>query len=95
MTDKTYWVIAYDIRDNRRRAKVARKLERAGLRVQKSVFLTDFNDSQVRKLVRELGELIEHETDQVAAWPLRHSRHTLPKQTGPSQKPQFQESLVW
>lgn len=90
-----HWVIAYDIRANRRRAKVARRLEQAGLRVQKSVFVIDTATPEVRKLVRELGALIDRHTDQVAAWRLSEKPRAHRALAGLPAGPLYQETLVW
>ncbi len=90
-----YWVIAYDVRCTRRRTRVARRLERAGLRVQKSVFLVQMPSSEVRKLVKALGELIDFDTDQVAAWPLRQEADSQHAQAGFPEGPQHQDSVIW
>ena len=90
-----FWVIAYDIRSTPRRSRVARRLEQAGLRVQKSVFLVQMLPAQTVKLIEELGELIDRDTDQVAAWPLRQESPAAHAQAGPPEGPQFQETVIW
>jgi|YNPMSStandDraft_1061717.scaffolds.fasta_scaffold05740_3 CRISPR-associated endonuclease Cas2 len=90
-----HWVIAYDIRANRRRTKVARRLEQAGLRVQKSVFVIDAATEEVRKLVRELSALIDPHTDQVAAWRLAEHPHARRVLAGLPPGPLYQETIVW
>jgi CRISPR-associated endonuclease Cas2 len=90
-----HWVVAYDIRANRRRAKVARRLGRAGLRVQKSVFIVDTATPEVRKLVRELGSLIDLHTDQVAAWRLSEQPQARRALAGLPPGPLYQETIVW
>ena len=89
-----HWVVAYDVSENRRRARVAKRLERAGLRVQKSVFLIDVPPYKLRSLMRELGAVIDHETDQVAAWRLT-TELSSQAETGFPAGPQFQQTLVW
>ncbi|MCO6454206.1 MAG: CRISPR-associated endonuclease Cas2 [Pirellulaceae bacterium] len=66
-----YWIVAYDVSSDRRRNRVAKQLERAGIRIQKSVFLVHLPRPAVQKLLGQLGQLIEPRADQVAAWPLQ------------------------
>ena len=90
-----HWVIAYDIRSNRRRAQVARRLERAGLRVQKSVFVAELSQPDLRDLVRQLGALIDPDTDQVAAWALNQGRVAEQIEAGFPGGPEFQQTVIW
>jgi len=48
------YVVAYDISDHRLRARVARCLEGAGVRVQESVFECRLRDAEMRAVVRRL-----------------------------------------
>ena len=65
------WVFAYDIRDNGRRTRVSGRLQKEGLRLQKSVFLVQGTQESVQALVKKLGDLIDVKTDRICAWPLR------------------------
>ena len=67
---RSTWVVAYDVRLDKRRAKIAKLLVAKGIRVQKSVFLLEAPPRNVRRLVRELAALIDEATDCVCAWPL-------------------------
>ncbi len=57
------YIIAYDISDNARRAKVAKRLESLGERVQGSVFEADLNDVALARLMGQLEKAIDPETD--------------------------------
>lgn len=57
------YIIAYDISDNARRAKVAKKLEAIGERVQGSVFEADLNDAALARLQTQLAKIIDVEID--------------------------------
>lgn len=70
------FVVAYDVTVNRRRSRIAKLLEARGIRVQKSVFLVEGTQRKVHRLVRELGCLIDQQTDRVCAWPLIESWKT-------------------
>lgn len=52
-------LIAYDITGERGRAAMARKLEKAGRRLQKSVFLVECSEGRLSRLERELQELLK------------------------------------
>ena len=67
------WLIAYDVSNDRRRAKIARLLVAKGIRLQKSVFLVEGPPRNVRRLTRELAANIDEATDTVCAWPLSES----------------------
>ncbi len=54
-------VIVYDIADNKRLQKVARYMERNGMRVQKSVFEVDKPSKEAKVIFNGLKELIEKE----------------------------------
>ena len=54
-------VIVYDIADNKRLQKVARYMERNGVRVQKSVFEVDKHPKEAKIIFNGLKELIEKE----------------------------------
>lgn len=48
------YVVAYDISDDRERAKVEKILKNYGFRIQKSVFECKLNESLKRKMISEL-----------------------------------------
>lgn len=52
-------VIAYDIRDDRRRLRISRLLEGYGKRVQYSVFECDLEERHLGRLLPALTRLIE------------------------------------
>lgn len=61
-----YYVICYDVTEDRIRAKVSKLLEGHGLRVQKSVFeCSDLTERQLLRLMDKLDRLIDHTTDNV------------------------------
>jgi CRISPR-associated endonuclease Cas2 len=65
-----HWVIAYDVTSNRIRSRVSKGLVKEGIRIQKSVFVVEASSEQVKQLVKELGRLIDLQTDSLCAWPL-------------------------
>lgn len=89
------WLIAYDIEANNRRGRVARRLERAGLRVQKSVFLVEMPPRQTVRLLEELGRMIDGRSDRVAAWPLQENWQNTTVEVGAPTSPLPQQSVIW
>jgi len=67
---RTYYVVAYDIRDDRRRLKIARCLAGYGQRVQYSVFEVYLNEADFLRMLYDLQEIIDPEEDRVAVYPL-------------------------
>jgi|GEM_PF-698514 len=69
------FIIAYDICDPRRLSRVARRLEKDALRLQKSVFWIDCSFEEVGKVLDCAAEVIDSEVDCIQAWRL-HGRET-------------------
>lgn len=64
------WVI-YDIQKTKRRTKVAKACQQAGLyRVQKSVFLGSLDENRKDTLQLQVEELIDPENDSVYIFPM-------------------------
>lgn len=62
-------VVAYDIADNRTRARLARYLGKWGLRLQKSVFAVEVEPYQFRKFLGGIRKIVGKE-DEVAVFRL-------------------------
>lgn len=61
-----YYLISYDISDDRFRTKASKLLQGYGRRVQKSVFeCPNLTERQLLRIQGELDRLIDHETDSV------------------------------
>lgn len=65
-----FYLICYDIVDDRRRSKVAHLLEGYGLRVQKSVFEAVLTPDQHQMLQKKLSRYLKPEEDQVRFYPM-------------------------
>lgn len=65
---KTLVIIAYDIRSNRRRNKVAKLLETYGERVNFSVFELFTSAKLIHHLVQKLNKMIQHKSDKVLVY---------------------------
>lgn len=70
-----FYVVAYDIRDDKRRKQVSDVLEGYGKRVQYSVFECVLTSAKFDELRSKLGKKIKLSEDSVRFYPL--SRHTL------------------
>lgn len=62
---KQFLVVAYDIADDKRRRKIAKVLEKYGLRCNESVFECLLTDSSIDKLKTELLKLADPKEDSV------------------------------
>ncbi|MBN3036592.1 MAG: CRISPR-associated endonuclease Cas2 [Bacteroidales bacterium] len=67
---KTLVVIAYDIVKDRRRNKVAKALEDAGIRKNYSVFECFLTTAELKRLQEKIGKMINKKTDSVLYYPL-------------------------
>jgi CRISPR-associated protein Cas2 len=68
--DGMFWVVTYDIVDDRCRTRVASELANFGERVQYSVFECHVSLEQIQTLQRRLERLIDAATDRVRYYPL-------------------------
>jgi CRISPR-associated protein Cas2 len=68
MADRAFYVVAYDVTDDRRRAKIARYLEAMGERVQGSVFEAYLTAAELEKLLRKLTKVMNEEEDSVRVY---------------------------
>lgn len=63
-------LVAYDVSDDQRRARLAAALQTFGDRIQKSVFLISVAADELAFIMRRAGEIIDHDRDSL--WVLRH-----------------------
>jgi len=64
------YLFAYDVSDNRRRAKIAHTLEKFGLRVQKSFFQLDVPEEKAREVRDLLLGLMDRKEDSLLFYPI-------------------------
>jgi len=57
------YIVTYDISDNRIRAKLARHLEKSGVRIQKSVFAVKMERYHYKRFTRTLKSIAGPEGD--------------------------------
>jgi len=67
---KTLYLIAYDIPSQKRRTRLANRLEDFGVRVQKSVFECELTADLLRELRRCITSLIDDTEDNVRIYSL-------------------------
>ena len=58
-------LIAYDVSEDKRRSRLATKLQTYGDRVQYSVFVVDVSPAKLRRLRSEVSEIIDAKEDSV------------------------------
>ena len=66
----TFYLISYDIPDDKRRLKIARALEAHGERVQYSVFECLLKDKDFRALRKQLQSIVHEQEDSVRIYRL-------------------------
>ena len=70
MAQRSFYVIAYDVVNDRRRLKIARLLERYGERVQYSVFEMYLSDQEWQQVQKNLQRLLNTQEDSVRVYRL-------------------------
>lgn len=68
-----FWIVCYDITDDKRRRKVVKIMESYGQRAQYSVFECDMSDRQQMTLEGKLNKVIDHEEDDIRFYPLNQA----------------------
>jgi CRISPR-associated protein Cas2 len=63
MAEPGFYVITYDIVDDRRRLKLAKYLESVGDRVQASVFEAYLTPVELDKMLKKAGKILDAEED--------------------------------
>jgi CRISPR-associated protein Cas2 len=65
-------VVAFDVRDDRRRTRLGRHLLRHGTRVQLSVFECLVRHHRIEAFMRELMRFLDPTVDRLTVYPLCH-----------------------
>ena len=68
---KLYILVIYDIVDNKRRVRFAKKMNGYGFRVQKSAFEAMVTENLYRRLLHDIQELIDRRSDSVRVCKMR------------------------
>ena len=67
---KTFGVVAYDIKEDRKRARVSKILEKYGIRVNFSVFECMFTDIQLLQVQEKIKKILDKRSDTVIYYPI-------------------------
>ncbi|QKK01672.1 MAG: CRISPR-associated endonuclease Cas2 [Pseudomonadota bacterium] len=67
---ETLWLVSYDIADPRRLGRVARFMEKHGVRIQYSVFVVHEKTAFINDLCDRLAEIMNHREDDVRIYPI-------------------------
>lgn len=59
------YLVAYDVVNDARRVRVAKKLESYGDRIQYSVFIVDVRPARIVRLMQSLEQIINREDDSI------------------------------
>ena len=70
MKRKHFYVVAYDIGDDKRRSKVVKLLESIGTRMNFSVFECMLTDIQYRNMYKQLEKIVVRREDWVNIYPI-------------------------
>jgi CRISPR-associated protein Cas2 len=70
MAENKFYVISYDIVDDRKRQRAAEALKDYGQRVQKSVYEVRLDARRLTTLLGRLNEIIDKDTDNVLVYVL-------------------------
>lgn len=65
-----FYVICFDVHDDKRLRKISNEMENFGKRVQRSVFECHLESAQLQDLQQRLGDFLEPLADQVRYYPL-------------------------
>ena len=65
MSERSFYLVTYDVADDKRRTKLARHLEAIGDRVQDSVFELYLTAAELEKLLKQVRRLIKPAEDSV------------------------------
>ena len=61
--ERSFYLLAYDIANDRRRQKIARLCEAMAERVQESVFEAYLSQAELDKLLKKIGRVLKKEED--------------------------------
>lgn len=89
----TLRLIAYDVRNNNNRAKIAARLQVHGNRVQKSVFLLSLDDKELDELLAEVDGFLDHHHDRLVV--VKQCQSCWQKVIWVGQATVEQEELCW
>ena len=75
--EQRLWLVAYDIADPRRLARIARYMETIGVRLQYSLFAVLANETEIRERREALEQRIKPSQDDVRIYPVHPGSRAL------------------
>lgn len=90
----TFWVVSYDIPNDKRRRKVNKILEGYGRRVQYSVFECDLDETKTTRLELQLMQAIDEKEDDIRFYPLNRADLQRVKMLGKAELRQKQDYYI-
>ncbi|MDM8538414.1 CRISPR-associated endonuclease Cas2 [Desulfobacterales bacterium HSG17] len=70
MKRTAWYMIAYDIADPKRLAKIHRQIKKKGIAAQKSVFFIKGNENEIENIMDRIGKLMKPAEDDLRAYPI-------------------------
>lgn len=70
MSERSFYVLAYDIASDKRRAKIARLMESLGERVQGSVFEAHLTREELQKVLKRSLKVLNEQEDSLRIYSL-------------------------
>ncbi len=70
MSERSFYVLTYDIASDKRRAKIARLMESLGERVQGSVFEAYLNREELQKVLKRSLKVLDEKEDSLRIYSL-------------------------
>jgi CRISPR-associated protein Cas2 len=70
MTERSFYILAYDIGDNKRRNKIAKLMESLGERVQGSVFEAYLAPDELEKIYKRSQKVMNDKEDSLRVYSL-------------------------
>ena len=82
MYSKNYYLLVYDISDDKNRDKLYRELLRYGMRVQYSVFELYISEKALKDLIKRITPYITSPNDTIIIYPLTKEEYKSAKKEG-------------
>lgn len=84
MPDRDFYILAYDIANDRRRVKIAKLMESQAERVQGSVFEAYLTPAELEKIIRRAAKFMNEKEDSLRVYFLCESCRSKVRLTGQS-----------
>ena len=72
MENRGWYIVTYDIADQRRLTAVHRALKNKGLALQRSVFLLESTHTRITAILNTVADLLNRHQDELRAYPVQH-----------------------